>query len=275
MSAPDTQTPKKKLNVPVIKGVVMMLVGAFFGLLGALTGISPQIAAVPIIVFLLGFQPARAQGTALAYSLCVAIGGVAGATASGLRPDYTVGLIIAFGATLGAVAVAKPSTGPNAKLLLRIGQSLAILVSIYVIGEALKQRVGGPKSLGIDLLLQNRAVGALVVGLAVGILAQLFHIAMGVVLVPALIYLAARPVSDSVATSLVVVGIASLLPALSYSAKGAVDKGAGYWMCVGGLLGALSGGALLGQFGIDSVIPLVLFGVSAMILSGWTLSRMS
>src|SRR5689334_8123434 len=73
---PSHRRKRKKLNIPAIKGVVMMVVGTFFGFLTALTGISPQVAAVGMIVFLLGFKPARAQGTALAYALCTAIGSV-------------------------------------------------------------------------------------------------------------------------------------------------------------------------------------------------------
>jgi uncharacterized membrane protein YfcA len=65
------------------------------------------------------------------------------------------------------------------------------------------------------------------------------------------------------------------LPTFSYAAKQAIDKGPGYWMCVGGTLGGLAGGLLLGRIGMEGQLSLVLFGLAAMILSGWTLSRMS
>lgn len=269
------QGRRKKLNVPLIKGVIMMGLGAFFGMLSALTGISPLIAAVPMIVFLLGFQPARAQGTALAYSLCAAIGGAAGARAGGATPDFVVGLIVAFGATLGAVLVGKAATGPRAKYLMRIGQSLAIILAIYVLGEALRHRIGGPRALTLDFLIQNRAIGAFIIGIAVGAVAQLFQVTTGIFLVPALVYLAARPLPEAISTSLVVVAVASLLPTLGYAAKQAIDKGPGYWLCMGGALGGLAGGVLLGRLGFDSQLPLILFGLGAMILSGWTLSRIS
>lgn len=272
---PSQRRKRKKLNIPFIKGMVMLGLGTFVGFLSALTGISPQIAAVGMIVFLLGFQPQKAQGTALAYSLCTAIGGVAGATAGGIHPDYAVGFIIAFGATLGAIFVGRAARGPNAKYLIRIGQTLAIFVAIYVIGEAIRHRVGGPRTVALDFLIQNRGIGAFLVGVVVGIVAQLFQVTTGVFLVPALIYLATQRVPDAITTSLLVVAIASLLPTISYSAKQAVDKGPGYWMCVGGALGGLAGGVLLGRLGMDSFVPLALFGLGAMMLSGWTLSKLA
>ena len=266
---------RKKLNVTLIKGVFMMALGTFFGFLSALTGISPQIAAVPTIVFLLGFQPAKAQGTALAYSLCTGIGGIAGATAGGIRPDYLVGFLVAFGAVLGAVLAGKSAAGPRAKLLTRIGQSLAIILSIYVIGEALRHRIGGPRTLALEFLVANPATGAFVVGVGVGIVSQLLRVTTGVFLVPALVYLAGQHVGDAVTTSLIVVAFASLLPALSYAARQAVDREPGYWMGIGGLLGAMAGGLLLARLGVENQVSLVLFGLGAMILSGWTLSKMA
>jgi uncharacterized membrane protein YfcA len=275
----EKQQPKrpkqKKLNIPVIKGLIMMGLGTLFAFLSALTGISPQIAAVPMIVFLLGFQPARAQGTALAYTLCSAIGAVGGATAGSLKPDYLVGFLLAFGATLGAILAGKAAAGPHARLFMRTGQSFAIMISLYVLMEAFRQRVGGPRTMALELLIANRAVGAFVVGLGVGVLTQLLQVTAGIFLVPALIYFAALRISDSIATSLVMLIFVSLLPTFSYAARQAIDKGPGYWMCVGGALGGLAGGLILGRLGSESYVPLALFGLGAMILSGWTLSRIT
>jgi uncharacterized membrane protein YfcA len=273
------QTPqrrrRKKLNISVIKGVVMMALGIVFGFLSALTGISPQVAAAPMIVFLLGYQSAKAQGTSLAYALCTAVGAVAGATASGLKPDYLVSFLLALGATIGAVFAVKATSGPRAKVLMRTGQSLAILIALLVLSEALRHRIGGPRSVGLEFLVANRVGGSLVVGLLTGFLAQLFQISTGIILVPALVYLVGLRVTDSVTISLAVFGLASLLPTLGYAARQAIDKGPGYWLCVGGTIGGLAGGLLLGRLGLESTASLVIFGLGAMILSGWTLSRIS
>lgn len=266
---------RKKLNIPAIKAAIMMGLGIGFGLLAGVTGISPQIAAVPMIVFLLGFQPAKAQGTALAYSLCTAVGAVAGATAGGTSPDYFVGFVIALGATIGAILASKVASGSRAKTMMRTGQSLAIMISLYVLMEAFRQRVGGPRTLVLEFLVANRAVGALIVGLAVGAVAQSFQVTAGIFLVPALIYFVGLRIGDAIATSLTVILFASLLPTFGYAARQAVDKGAGFWMCVGGAIGGLGGGFMLGRMGLETYAPLVFFGLAAMILSGWTLSRLS
>ena len=158
---------------------------------------------------------------------------------------------------------------------MRTGQSLAILISIFVLMQAFRQRIGGPQTYPIDFLVSNHGIGALLVGLAAGALTQLLQVTAGIVIVPVLIFLVAQKITDAISTSVVVVLFASLLPTLGYAAKQAVDKGPGYWMCVGGVLGGLAGGLLLGRLGLESYVPLVLFGLGAMILSGWTLSRLS
>jgi len=53
----------RKLNIPRIKGVVMCVLGFFAAIGSAVTGIGAQVAAAPMINFLLGFTPERTGGT--------------------------------------------------------------------------------------------------------------------------------------------------------------------------------------------------------------------
>ena len=263
----------KKLNIPAIKGAVMLVLGFFSAIGSALSGIGAQVAAAPMINFLLGYSADKSKGTALAFSLFAAIGAVCGIVLTGVHIQFGIAALVAIGATIGAIMAVKPSVDPRFLTVRRIGQSAGILIGVYLISEGLHHRIGGPRSL--DILVKNPVIGALVVGLITGALSQLLNVASGVFLVPSLIYLVGLRAPTAIAISLTVIALASLLPTLSYSAQQAVDQKTGSWMAIGGAVGGLAGGSLLARLAVDSPIPFVVFGLIAMFLSAWTLYRMT
>jgi len=266
---------KRKLNIPLIKGVVMCVLGCGVAIGSAITGIGGQAFAAPMVSFLLGYAPEKSLGTALAFALFAAAAGAAAAWQGGIPVDLTVALLLTIGATAGTVLAAKPAADPRLMNLRRAGQSLATLLSLYVIGEVFRARVGGPTPVPMTFFRDYPAGGALILGLVVGALSHLLHVSTGVLLVPALIYLANRPVTEAIATSLVVITLASLLPTLSYSSRELVDRRMGPWMALGGIIGGLTGGLLLARMAANgSLFPLIAFGLVAMFLSAWMLWRM-
>jgi uncharacterized membrane protein YfcA len=76
-----------------------------------------------------------------------------------------------------------------------------------------------------------------------------------------------------VVTSLVVISVASLLPALSHASQGRVEKGPGFAMIAGGTLGGGLGGYILGHWMSNAPACLVVFAIVAMFLSSYTLRR--
>lgn len=266
---------RRRLNIPLIKGVVMFLLGGGVAVGSAITGIGAQVAAAPMIHFLLGYSPEKSMGTALAFALFTAGAAAIGIWQGGVRLDFTLALLLTIGATIGTMLVARPAADPRKANLRRAGQSLAILLSLYVIGEVFRQRVGGPTPVPITFFRDYPATGALILGTLAGALSHLLHIANGVLLVPALIYFLHRPVAEAMGTSLIVITLASILPAVSYSSRELVDRRMGPWMAGGGMIGGLAGGFWLARMAESgSLLPLIAFGFVAMFLSAWMLWKM-
>jgi uncharacterized membrane protein YfcA len=265
---------QKKLNTALIKGVVMFFMGILTGIGGAITGIGTQVAAAPMIEFLLGFNKERTSGTAIVFALFAAACGTVGAGLGGIRVDAATAIVLALSATFGAILVTRAMSSPKLILLRRIAQSLAMLIGVYVIGGAVRFGAAGPPPLHIELF--QSSTGLVLIGLSIGALSGLLQIATGILMVPALVLLAGKPIGVSIATSLIVVALASLLPAVVHTSQQRVDSQVGSWMILGGSLGGIGGGFLLSKLVTSgSPIPLIAFGLVAMFVSAVTLQRMS
>jgi uncharacterized membrane protein YfcA len=252
----------------------MFILAAFTSLGSALTGIGAQVALTPTINFMLGYVPEKSASTALLCSLFTAIGGAAGAMLGGIRIPFANAVLLAVGATLGALLVVKQALNPRLVNLRRSAQSLGMVIGIYVMGEVVRRRVGGPVEVPIEFL--RSSVGVFLVGIVCGAFSNLFHLSSGVLLVPAVLYIAhppetTDPIREAIATSLIVTALASFLPTLARLSM--ADPQMGRWMALGGAVGGLGGGLLLGVVG--TAIPLVAFGFCAMFLSAWMLWKMS
>jgi len=145
-----------------------------------------------------------------------------------------------------------------------------------VISTVIRPRFGGIPA--PSPFLQTSA-GIFAIGLVCGAVSHLFQISSGVLLVPALVLLVGRSPAEAIATSLIVVAAASVLPTLTYAGRGLVDGRIGPWMALGGALGGLAGGLLLGSLARDTGfmphVPIVAFGLVAMYLSAWSLWKSS
>src|SRR5437016_4508343 len=104
----------KKLNIPLIKGAFMFVMGAVIAAGSALTGIGAQVAAEPTIDFLLGFAPERTAGTSMVFTLVAAACGAITAGMGKIHVDNGQALAIAFGGLLGALvatSIVAPTEG--------------------------------------------------------------------------------------------------------------------------------------------------------------------
>ncbi len=265
---------QKKLNTVLIKSVVMFFMGILTGIGGAITGLGTQVAAAPMIEFLLGFTRERTSGTAIVFALFAAASGTVGAGIGGIRTDAATAIVLALSATIGAILVMRMMNSAKLILMRRVAQSLAMLIGVYVIGGAVRFGGAGPPPLHVELL--QSSAGLALIGLSIGALSGLLQIATGVLMVPALVFLAGKPLGVSIATSLIVVALASLLPAVVHTSQQRVDSEVGSWMILGGSIGGIGGGFLLGKLvASGSPIPLIAYGLVAMFVSAVTLQRMS
>jgi len=241
--------------------------------LGAVTGIGVQVAAQPMIRFLLGLTPERSLGTAVAFGLVASAAGLIGAAAGGLGSDLTLSLILAISATVGALLTVRASVDPKLTTMRRFAQSVAMLLGIYLLSGAVRSRFG---PVALDAEFFRSTAGHVVIGLMAGLLSSLFFLASGVLLIGALILLAGISAPQAILTSLVVTTLASIIPALAHASRGGVDTGAGAAMILGGAIGGFGGGFLLAKLAeAGSPIPLIFFALTAMFLSAWTAWKMS
>ena len=241
----------------------------------ALAGIGAQVAAAPTIEFLLGYTPLRTKGTAIAFALFAAIGAVIGFIVGGVAIDFGMALTLAVGATIGTILTVKLGTEPKFAIVRRTGQSIGIAVAVYVFGEAMRHRIGGPMPILPALQHLNPLLLGIGIGAVTGAVSNIFQIANGILVVPALVYLAGMDAPRSVVTSLAVIAFAGFLPALSYSARGTVDKTMGTWMSSAGLAGGFGAGMLLSHVSNTSPLPLIAFALVSMFLCAWRIWKMT
>lgn len=267
----------RKLNIPGVKRAVMAVVGVVLAFGCALSGIGAQVAAAPTVEFLLGLTEERTRGTSMALALCAAIAGAIGAIAAGVPVDFGIAVVLFVGATVGAILTGRAANNPRLKVVQRIGQSASILLAVYILEQGMRQRIGGVQPFNLGALTAYPTVVALLIGLVAGALSNLLQVASGVFLVPALLFFSARALTapQAIALSLCVIALASFLPTLSYSSRGAIDRLTGPWLALGGVAGGVAGGWLLGHLRPDSPVPYAVFGLIAMFLGAWRMWRTS
>jgi uncharacterized membrane protein YfcA len=264
---------KKHLNVPFIKSAVMFVLGGITGAIGALTGIGMQVSAAPTLGFMLGYSPEKQLGTAIAFALFASAAAAIGAGAGGLHIDTTIALIVALGAFVGVIFSARASAKSEFNTARRTAHTMGMALMVYVIGSAARILYGGELSFHHEWI--SGAAGFFVFGILAGAISSYLQISMAILIVPSLVFFGPLSPSHAVVTSLVVIAVASLLPALSHAAQGRIDRGPGFSMIIGGTLGGLAGGFVLAKWLSTSAISLIAFGLVAMFLSAYTLHRNS
>lgn len=242
----------------------LALVGAAAGLLSGLFGVGGGIVMVPLLVGLLGMSQKTASSTSL-----LAIIPIAGSAALGYAStgsiDYTAGLLLLAGGIaggqLGGWLLPRVRTAT-----LQLGFGILTLVTAVrllapVPGEPL---IPGGSAWEVVLLV--------VVGIASGVLAALFGIGGGIILVPAMVLLTGAGADIARGTSLLVVVGTALTAVPRLVRAGYVDVRAGL---VAGAIGAPAGiaGAALGQW-LPQQLALWLFA-ALLVYSGVRIIRVA
>lgn len=259
---PLRKRKNKKLNVTAIKTTIVFFVGMVYAFGGALTGLAPQTALAPSLRWMFGFAAEKAQGAALrfaCYTMFAALIGVS--IGHGIEGALLLksGIAAFVGATLGAL-IALPLAKTTAlrgsrRLLLTAGMALMV----WVLNDAVRLGIMHPHAVA--------PVGMLLVagiGLAVGALSQAGGLPAGLLMVSGLYLVGHFSAAQAISTSLLVIVLASLLPAWGYAQRGLVDPDYGGATIAGGILGGIGGGIVL-AYAFPKVI-LILFSLAAMFL---------
>lgn len=263
---------RRKLDLTRIKIVIVFVVGYLTALGSALTGLGAQVAFAPMLSWMLGFSADKALATAMRYAVIVALGVVVGVFgANAVPPQYLLhGVILMFSATVGAIFASPFSPKPEMQIRRQFMQTLGIAVTLFTLMQAIRIDAFNPlpPHQGWNALWQ---VG--LIGLTAGALTQATGLAGGVLLIPALVFLAGFHVTHALALSSLVILLASVLPAWSYSRKGLVDLTYGNPAAIAGFLGGLTGGFFLMR--LSNKGGLMLFAVVAMFLCAREVSRIT
>ena len=227
--------------------------GLFVGLVLALTGAGGAIIAVPLLIFALNWDVARAAPVALvAVAASAALGAVIGLRQGSVR--YRAALIMAAtGAMMTPLGLYLAHHLPVAPLTL-----LFALVLLYVARRMyLQTKVRAaidcePSSTSTAPCQLSQSTGRFVwtapcaramaaSGLATGFLSGLLGVGGGFVIVPALRHATDLPMNSIIATSLMVVALVSTFAAAASALTGHMDFSVAWQFAIGALTGMVLG----------------------------------
>ena len=266
---------RRPVNIPVLKRTIVLLAGGVTGLGSVLTGLGAQLAFAPMLNWMLGFAPDKAQGTALRYALYVALMGLVGAMTakSGMCLLLPGCLLLFLSATTGAILTNRFTPAPQNFRMRRIFQVGGIAVTLLTILN-ITQRNAFNMSYGFA---GSPPLTLVLFGLATGALSQVLSLPGGLLLIPALVFWGGYHAREAVLLALGMVLLASLLPTWGYGKRGLIDRFYGDAAIIGGMVGAFGGGMLLMRLGSgergDKII-MTLSAAVAMFLCGRELARL-
>jgi len=232
--------------------------GAFVGMMMALTGAGGGILSVPLLVFGLKLSIASAGPIGL---LAIAVAGSLGAI-NGLRTKllrYRAALVMAvLGIVLAPIGIYLAQRIPNQPLLIGFA-CILIIVSVRILIQAQQEITGkAPKELPAPPCKLDESIGRLIwsvpcaralmgSGAIAGLLSGLLGVGGGFVIVPALKKYTDLPMQSIVATSLGVLALISITGVTSAAVAGHLNWSIGIPFAAGAVAGMLLGSVIAKQ----------------------------
>jgi uncharacterized membrane protein YfcA len=189
--------------------------GMVAGLLSGVFGIGGGILIVPALTLWLGMDQRRAHGTSLAAVVPIAVAGVVGYAIDG-HIDVEDALLLAAGSMVGALF--------GTRLLSFLPhRTLRIAFALLLLATAIRLFVPTPEATGqssVDAVAGGELV---LIGVATGVLAGLFGVGGGIIIVPVLILLFGATDVVAKGTSLLVIIPTALVGTASNLRRGNTD----------------------------------------------------
>jgi uncharacterized protein len=208
-----------------------LLFGALIGLSLGLTGGGGAIFAVPLLVFALGVPPRQAVGVSLAAVGATALIGFLRKLRQG-DVEIKTGLLFAMAGMLGAPIGSWLAARLPDPLLLTLFAALMLFVAARMwlaarpkhttttIPDHQDQPTCRRDACGVLLLNTRCSILLLAVGTLAGILAGMFGVGGGFIIVPALILFSGMSIHRAVATSLMVIALISASGFVAHTLRG-------------------------------------------------------
>ncbi|HEV2472411.1 MAG TPA: sulfite exporter TauE/SafE family protein [Chthonomonadales bacterium] len=250
MSSGNVAPRRRKFNMAAAKSAIVACVSCALSFLCSLTGLALQPPLTSCLRWMLGFSSPKATATAtLAMGLstfAAALAFVAQLAGHSAAPGYTAlsfaehGTILMVSAIAGVLAAMPLSRAGKRTDTRRLFHMLGVGLTSVVLFQAAHQSVfNAPHTGGVGVLRFAAT------GFGASWLNAVLGLPGGLSIVPALYYLAGVPANQSVALSLLVIGL-GCVPAMVISSKsGLGDRQITKWCSFGAALGGLFAAMLL------------------------------
>ena len=216
------------------------VLAAVIGLLLGVLGGGGSILAVPVFVYVLGFDAKEAIAMSLAVVGATSLFGAAGHWRAG-----NVNLRVAL--LFGGVAMAGTYAGARLAVFFSGAAQLAIFAVVMLLAAYFMMRPKRAQATGSEPGATGRVrmpLGLIVAeGLAVGVLTGLVGVGGGFMIVPALVLLGRLPMKEAIGTSLLVIAMKSAAGFAGYLGQVEVQ-----WVFMGVFTTVAVGGILAGSW---------------------------
>ena len=245
--------------------------GGLIGLILGLVGGGGSILAVPLLVYVVGVaSPHVAIGTgAIAVAVNAAFGLAAHARLGTVK--WPCSLVFAASGIAGSALGATAGKAVDGQRLLAVFGLLMMGVGLAMLRSPAQS--GDPEvrlTLSSAAHLLPRLVG---IGFGVGLLAGLFGIGGGFLIVPGLMLATGMPMANAIGTSLVAVTAFGLTTAGSYAAAGLIDWPLVGFVIGGGVVGSLTGSRLNARLAGNKRLLTRIFAGTVIVVGAMVLAR--
>lgn len=253
-AARDQATPEPG----AIPWAAVVAAGLVAGFTSGLFGVGGGIVVVPALTLLARFPPKLATGTSLTAIVPISLAGAVGYATAG-EVDLAYAGLVALGALVGAVVGTRwlESISVPALQLAFAGLMLVTAVRLVLGDEA----DGGGRA---DLTVAT-VVGLLALGLAAGVLAGLFGVGGGVIIVPVLTIALGLPLVLAKGTSLAVIIPTAVVGTLRNRRSGLTALRPGIVVGLAGVVSALAASQL--SLDLDPELSALLFAALLVVVA--------
>ncbi|MDS3860368.1 sulfite exporter TauE/SafE family protein [Thermosynechococcaceae cyanobacterium BACA0444] len=254
--------------------IYLIVGGLVAGTLAGLLGIGGGVIMVPLLVSL-GFQPVVAVGTSTVAIIITAVAGTVQNARMGywqLNKILSLGIPAAFTAPLGSYLAAQL---PDKWLL--IAFAIMLLVNIYLMQlranlkespeTSFNQSEDQATPVNSQTNLLQRFGAVMFIGGIAGLMAGLFGIGGGVIMVSLQVLLLGDTIKAAIQTSLAVIMITAVSAVIAHGVQGNVAVMPGIILGLGGVLATQFSTRLLPR--LPNQVVILLFNVFMLVMSGY------
>ena len=221
----------------VIGFALAVLIGLTLGLVGG----GGSILTVPVLVYVMGYEPKSAVAMSLPVVGVTSLVGAVGHWREG-NLDWRAVTGFAPLAMVGAVLGARLAALVSARFQLTLLAVVMAAAGLLLLRNAGSGRDDGGSE---GVAGPGRRIAFAATGLGVGVLTGLVGVGGGFLIVPALVLLMGVPMRRAVGTSLVVIGLSTLTGLVAYGGRAAVAWPAAAFFALLATAGAIAGARLV------------------------------